>query len=135
MIIFTNGCFDQIHIGHIRLLRFCHDICLRESPFGFNFIIGLNSDESVRRLKGPDRPKYPVAIRKEVLENMWNVHEVIIFEEDTPLELIKRIKPDIIVKGGDWKPEDIAGYGIAEIRLFPLVKLEGIKISSGKEGT
>ena len=66
---------------------------------------------------------------------MWNVHEVIIFEEDTPLELIKRIKPDIIVKGGDWKPEDIAGYGIAEIRLFPLVKLEGIKISSGKEGT
>ena len=123
MIIFTNGCFDQIHIGHIRLLKFCHDICLKESPFGFNFIVGINSDESVRRLKGPDRPVYPLQYRVEVLESICYVNWIEVFEEDTPLELIKRIKPDIIVKGGDYKPENVVGNEYVEVRIFPLVKL------------
>ena len=123
MIIFTNGCFDQIHIGHIRLLKYCHDICLRESPFGFNFIVGINSDESVRRLKGPDRPKYPLAIRKEVLKSICYVSQVRVFEEDTPLELIKEIRPNIIVKGGDYKPEEVVGNEYAEVRIFPLMGL------------
>ena len=133
MIIFTNGCFDRIHVGHIRLLKYCHDICLRESPFGFNFIVGINSDESVRRLKGPDRPVYPLQYRVEVLESICYVNWIEVFEEDTPLELIKRIKPDIIVKGGDYKPEDVVGKEYAEVRIFPLVELEGIKISGSKE--
>jgi len=123
MIIFTNGCFDRIHVGHIRLLKYCHDICLRESPFGFNFIVGINSDESVRRLKGPDRPVYPLQYRVEVLESICYVNWIEVFEEDTPLELIKRIKPDIIVKGGDYKPEDVVGKEYAEVRIFPLVGL------------
>ena len=123
MIIFTNGCFDRIHVGHIRLLKYCHDICLRESPFGFNFIVGINSDESVRRLKGPDRPVYPLQYRVEVLESICYVNWIEVFEEDTPLELIKRIKPDIIVKGGDYKPENVVGNEYVEVRIFPLVKL------------
>ena len=118
MIIFTNGCFDEIHIGHIRLLRYCHDLCLRESPFGFNFIVGLNSDESIKRLKGPDRPLYPLKYRIEVLESIYYVNWVEVFEEDTPIELIRRIKPDIIVKGGDYKPEDVVGYGLAKVIIY-----------------
>ena len=123
MIIFTNGCFDRIHVGHIRLLKYCHDICLRESPFGFNFIVGINSDESVRRLKGPDRSVYPLQYRVEVLESICYVNWIEVFEEDTPLELIKRITPDIIVKGGDYKPEDVVGKEYAEVRIFPLMEV------------
>jgi D-beta-D-heptose 7-phosphate kinase/D-beta-D-heptose 1-phosphate adenosyltransferase len=96
---------------------------LRESPFGFNFTVGLNSDESVRRLKGPDRPVYPLQYRVEVLESICYVGWVEVFEEDTPLELIKRIKPDIIVKGGDYKPEDVVGKEYAEVRIFPLMEV------------
>jgi rfaE bifunctional protein nucleotidyltransferase chain/domain len=135
MIIFTNGCFDQIHIGHIRLLKFCSDIGRRESQFdGWEFIIGLNSDESVRRLKGKDRPIYPLKYRIEVLESICYVNRIEVFKEDTPKRLIQYLHPDIIVKGGDWKPKDIVGYGLAEIRIFPLMELEGVKISGNKEG-
>ena len=136
MIIFTNGCFDQIHIGHIRLLKYCHDICLKESPsimdrilsslvvrHRWNVIVGLNNDNSVRRLKGDDRPKYKVEHRKEVLKSIKYVDQVFIFEEDTPLELIKNLRPDIIVKGGDYKPEEVVGNEYAEVRIFPLMGL------------
>jgi len=129
MIIFTNGCFDKIHVGHIRLLRYCHNIGLRESPFGFTFIVGLNSDESVKRLKGPDRPMYPLRYRREVLESIRYVDKVVVFNEDTPLKLIKLLNPDIIVKGGDYKPEEVVGNEYAEVRICPLVELEGVKIS------
>ena len=129
MIIFTNGCFDRIHIGHIRLLKFCHDICLRESYLSPVVIVGLNSDVSVKRLKGEDRPKYNQNHRKEVLDSIRYVFRVFTFEEDTPIELIRLVRPDIIVKGGDYKPEDVVGFGLAEIRIFPLVELDGVKIS------
>jgi len=135
MIIFTNGCFDRIHVGHIQLLKFCSDIGRRESSFdGWEFIIGLNSDESIRRLKGPDRPVYPLKYRIEVLKSICYVNRIEVFKEDTPIKLIQYLCPDIIVKGGDYKPEDVVGYGLAEIRIFPLVELEGVKISGSKEG-
>jgi len=118
MIVFTNGCFDQIHIGHIRLLRSCSRIGV--------VIVGLNSDASVKRLKGEDRPVYKVGHRKEVLESMRYVDRVLIFEEDTPLELIKNLRPDIIVKGGDYKPEDVVGKEFAEVLIFPLQDTRGI---------
>ena len=97
---------------------------MRESPFkGWNFIVGLNDDESVRRLKGEDRPVYKVEHRKELLESICYVGQVMVFTEDTPLELIKRVKPDVIVKGGDYKPEDVVGKEYAEVRIFQLVNL------------
>ena len=94
--IFTNGCFDIIHRSHLELLRFCKS--------RGKVIVGLNSDESVKRLKGASRPIFTQEDRKFVLENLECVDEVIIFEED---------------KGGDYKVEDIAGHDIAEVVLFP----------------
>jgi len=105
-IIFTNGCFDVLHRGHIELLKFC-------KGFG-KVVVGLNSDESIRRLKGPRRPVFKYHDRKFMLESCKYVDKVVIFEEDTPLELIKSIKPDVIVKGGDYKKEDVVGSDICE---------------------
>lgn len=113
-LIFTNGCFDLIHVGHIRLLEFAASLG--------TLVVGLNSDASVKRLKGPSRPINPVSERKEVLNAIKYVSEVIIFEEDTPLNLIKKLSPRALVKGGDYKPEDVIGYGITEIIIFPLVQ-------------
>tara|TARA_R100000700_G_C3039778_1_gene64370 strand:- start:13 stop:414 length:402 start_codon:yes stop_codon:yes gene_type:complete len=104
--IFTNGCFDVIHRGHIELLKFC-------KGFG-KVVVGLNSDESIRRIKGPRRPVFKCADRKFMLESCKYVDRVVVFEEDTPIELIKKIKPDIIVKGGDYKKEDVVGNDICE---------------------
>jgi D-beta-D-heptose 7-phosphate kinase/D-beta-D-heptose 1-phosphate adenosyltransferase len=101
-IIFTNGCFDLPHIGHLQLLKFCKSL-------GGKVIVGLNSDESVKQLKGDQRPINNISIRKEFLEALPWVDEVIIFNEDTPLNLIKQIKPHIIVKGGDYTPETVVG--------------------------
>jgi D-beta-D-heptose 7-phosphate kinase/D-beta-D-heptose 1-phosphate adenosyltransferase len=112
-LIFTNGCFDLIHVGHIRLLEFAASLG--------TLIVGLNSDASVKRLKGSTRPINPSNERKEVLQAIKHVSEVIIFEEDTPLDLIKKLSPRILVKGGDYKPEEVVGYGLTEIRIFPLV--------------
>ncbi len=117
--VFTNGCFDILHIGHIKLLESC-------KSHGSKLIVGLNSDESVKRLKGKSRPFNSENARKEILENIESVDEVIIFEEDTPYELIKKIQPDIIVKGGDYKSEDIIGKDIVEanggrVEIFPFI--------------
>lgn len=101
-IVFTNGCFDIIHAGHVDYLE-------KAKSLGDFLIVGLNSDSSVRRLKGKDRPVNPQEHRKRVLEGLKAVDMVIIFEEDTPEKLIKEIKPDILVKGGDWKIENIVG--------------------------
>lgn len=101
-IVFTNGCFDIIHAGHVDYLE-------KAKSLGDFLVVGLNSDESVRRLKGQSRPINPVNQRKRVLEGLKAVDLVVVFEEDTPERLIKEIKPDILVKGGDWKIENIVG--------------------------
>tara|TARA_R100001163_G_C5064186_1_gene201697 strand:+ start:1641 stop:2039 length:399 start_codon:yes stop_codon:yes gene_type:complete len=113
-IVFTNGCFDIIHRGHIELLKFCKSI-------GDRVIVGLNSDCSVKRLKGEARPINSQDDRSQILKSIKYVDEVIIFEEDTPLMLIKQVQPDIIVKGGDYQKEDVVGKGIAEVIIFETI--------------
>jgi len=112
-LIFTNGCFDVIHVGHIRLLEFAASLG--------HLVVGLNSDSSVKRLKGPNRPVNSEFDRSEVLRSIKYVKQVYIFEEDTPLRLINQLKPNIIVKGGDYSPSEVVGHGLADIRIFPLV--------------
>ena len=109
-IIFTNGCFDILHRGHIELLEFC-------SSMG-KVVVGLNSDESVKRLKGSQRPINKQDDRKYLLESCKFVDRVIVFHEDTPLNLIKKIKPNVIVKGGDYKAKDVVGSDIAKVVIF-----------------
>ena len=106
-IVFTNGCFDILHPGHIHLLAACNEL-------GGRIIIGLNSDESVKRLKGKSRPINNQQSRATLLAATQFTDAVIFFEEDTPENLIKAIKPDVLVKGGDWKKEQIAGAGFVE---------------------
>lgn len=101
-IVFTNGCFDIVHVGHLALLN-------EAKSLGDYLIVGLNSDASVKRLKGEERPINNQENRQFFLENIKAVDEVIIFDEDTPLELIKTIKPDVLCKGGDWQPSQIVG--------------------------
>ena len=102
-IVFTNGCFDLLHKGHIDLIK-------KSFSFGDILIVGLNSDDSVKRLKGEDRPMQNEIERKNALLNTGYVNEVYIFDDDTPLELINLIKPDILVKGGDYTPNEIVGF-------------------------
>ncbi len=113
-IVFTNGCFDLLHLGHVRYLR-------EAGKLGDILIVGLNSDASVKRMK-PQRPINEELHRAEVLAALEMVDYVTIFSEDTPYELIKTIKPDVLVKGGDWKIEDIVGSDIvADVRSLPYV--------------
>ena len=113
--VFTNGCFDILHRGHLELLWFCKSI-------GDNVVVGINSDKSVKRLKGERRPINNQADRKFFLESLECVDKVVIFEEDTPLLLINDIMPDIIVKGGDYKPENVVGNKISKVVIFDYVK-------------
>ena len=114
-IVFTNGCFDILHVGHIRYLK-------EARALGDVLVIGLNSDKSVSVIK-PGRPVNPQGRRAEILAALEMVDYVTVFDEDTPYELIKLLKPDILVKGGDWKKEDIIGSDIAkETRSLPYVK-------------
>ena len=101
-IVFTNGCFDIIHAGHVDYLE-------KAKALGDFLVVGLNSDDSIRRIKGSCRPINPQEYRKKVLEALKPVDLVVIFEEDTPERLIKEIRPDVLVKGGDWKIENIVG--------------------------
>jgi rfaE bifunctional protein nucleotidyltransferase chain/domain len=110
-IIFTNGCFDILHRGHIELLKYCAEI-------GDRVIVGLNDDESVRRIKGDNRPVNPELDRKFVLESCRYVDQVMLFTEDTPYELIKKVQPDVIVKGGDYSVEQVVGRDLCEVRIF-----------------
>ena len=117
-IVFTNGCFDLLHKGH-------RDLIKKSFSFEDILIVGLNSDDSVKRLKGEDRPMENEVERKNALLNTGYVNEVYIFDDDTPLELIKLIKPDILVKGGDYTPNEIVGYEEVtslggEIKIVPL---------------
>ncbi len=104
-IVFTNGCFDIIHAGHIDYLSKAKDL-------GDILFIGLNTDDSVRRLKGENRPVNDENARAVILAAMQFVDAVVLFDEDTPYELIKIVQPDILVKGSDYKPEDIVGADI-----------------------
>jgi rfaE bifunctional protein nucleotidyltransferase chain/domain len=101
-VVFTNGCFDILHAGHTRYLR-------EARKMGDALILALNSDSSVRSIKGPMRPIVPEAERAEVVASLDSVDYVTIFDELTPLELIEFLRPDVIVKGGDWSEKDIVG--------------------------
>lgn len=115
-VIFTNGCFDVLHKGHIDYLR-------KSKELGDKLIVGLNSDESVKKLKGMCRPINNQEDRKAVLEALEFVDEVIIFNSDTPYELIKHVEPDIITKGGDYKTkEEVVGHDIAEVVIIPYLE-------------
>jgi len=121
-VIFTNGCFDLLHAGHI-------DSILAARALGDRLIIGLNSDESVTRLKGEGRPVYKAGDRAKMLEALEAVDAVVIFEQDTPKELLSRIRPAVIAKGGDYTPDMIEGGEYAdEIVILPLI--EGYSTSS-----
>lgn len=102
LIVFTNGCFDIVHVGHIHLLK-------QAKRMGTKLIVGLNSDLSVSRLKGPSRPLNNQADRLLVLNSIRYVDQVIIFDEDNPLDLIMKINPNVLVKGSDYTKDNIIG--------------------------
>ena len=114
-IVFTNGCFDLLHRGHVEYLA-------ASRRLGDVLIVGVNSDESVRRLKGPERPVVSQANRLHVLTTLRSVDYVVLFEEDTPVDLIRRIRPDILTKGGDYLGQQVPGAEYAgQLHLIPYV--------------
>jgi D-beta-D-heptose 7-phosphate kinase/D-beta-D-heptose 1-phosphate adenosyltransferase len=106
-IVFTNGCFDILHVGHVRYLK-------KARSLGDLLVIGLNNDASVRALKGPSRPLNGEKDRAEVLGALAFVDKIVIFSEGTPEKLIHAVRPDFLVKGGDWKKKDIVGSAFVE---------------------
>lgn len=106
-IVFTNGCFDLLHQGHVTYLA-------QAASLGNRLIVGLNSDSSVQKLKGSHRPIQDEKSRALIMASLHVVSAVIIFSEDTPLELIQQIQPDILVKGGDWEPAKIIGADLVK---------------------
>ena len=106
-IVFTNGCFDIIHAGHVSYLNEARQL-------GEILFVGLNSDVSVRKIKGNSRPIVNECDRRFVLENLKSVDFVEIFDEETPYKLVKCVRPNVLVKGGDWKVENIVGHDIVE---------------------
>jgi D-beta-D-heptose 7-phosphate kinase/D-beta-D-heptose 1-phosphate adenosyltransferase len=109
-VVFTNGCFDLLHPGHVGYLEEARSL-------GDALVVGVNTDASVRRLhKGPGRPVNPEGDRARVLAALACVDRVVLFDEDTPLELITALQPDVLVKGGDWRPEDIVGREVVLAR-------------------
>jgi len=129
-VVFTNGVFDLVHPGHVEVL----DQARRE---GEVLIVGLNSDASVRRLKGPERPIRTAAERAVVLAAFEAVDAVVVFEEDTPLALVERLQPDVIVKGGDYAPDTIVGADVVtrrggRVTVVPLVPDQSTTAIIGK---
>jgi rfaE bifunctional protein nucleotidyltransferase chain/domain len=116
-IVFTNGVFDLLHPGHVRYLQAARRL-------GDALVVGLNSDRSVRANKGPERPITPEAERAEVVMALECVDAVAIFDEETPAEIIKRIQPDVLVKGADWGPDNIVGRDMVEARGGVVVRME-----------
>jgi D-beta-D-heptose 7-phosphate kinase/D-beta-D-heptose 1-phosphate adenosyltransferase len=108
-IVFTNGCFDLVHAGHVRYLEAARGL-------GDVLVVGLNDDASVRRLKGPGRPILPLAERAEVLAGLAAVDHLVAFADDTPLALIETLVPDVLVKGADWAADDIVGREVVLAR-------------------
>lgn len=119
-IVFTNGCFDIIHAGHVTYLA-------QAKALGDVLILGLNSDASVKRLKGDNRPINNEQDRALVLAALSSVDYVLIFEEDTPYNLIKLVQPDILVKGGDWQPSEIVGSDLVLARGGEVLSLKFVE--------
>lgn len=115
-VVFTNGVFDLIHPGHIRYLAEAHRL-------GDALIVGVNSDRSVRSVKGPGRPVTPEAERAEILSALAAVDAVVVFDEETPHEVISRIQPDILVKGADWAMDAIIGRDVVEAHGGRVVRI------------
>lgn len=115
-IVFTNGCFDLIHKGHIALLK-------GAKKEGDILIVGLNSDDSVRKLKGEGHPIFPFSERAEIIASFQMVDFVTIFKEETPYKIISELKPDVLVKGGDWGENKIVGRDIVESNGGKVVRI------------
>ena len=108
-IVFTNGVFDLLHRGHVEYLE-------EARALGDRLVVGVNSDASVRRIKGPERPLVPAAERAEIIAALACVDLAIVFDEDAPERLIREVRPDVLVKGGDWTPDRIVGREFVESR-------------------
>ena len=101
-VVFTNGCFDLLHGGHVHLFKFAKSL-------GDVLFVAVNDDASIQRFKGPQRPIFPMVERLEILSALESIDYLIPFSEDTPLRMIETLLPDVLVKGGDWKPEEVVG--------------------------
>ena len=119
-IVFTNGCFDILHSGHIEYLA-------QAANLGTKLIIGLNSDASVKRLKGENRPVNDENARALALASLIFVDEVILFDSDTPYDLIDYVQPDVLVKGGDYNPEEIVGYDIVKAKNGKIITIDFVE--------
>jgi rfaE bifunctional protein nucleotidyltransferase chain/domain len=119
-IVFTNGCFDIIHRGHIELLS-------RAADLGQKLIVGLNTDASVKRLKGEERPLQDENSRSLIMAGFGFVDLVVLFQQDTPFELISIIKPQVLVKGGDYKAEEIVGYDVVTANRGKVVTINFVE--------
>ena len=117
VVVFTNGVFDLLHPGHVRYLREARGL-------GDSLIVGVNSDRSVRANKGPDRPVNRAEERAEIVRALGVVDVAVVFDEDTPLNLIMSIRPDVLVKGADWEADSIVGRDVVEARGGRVVRLE-----------
>lgn len=115
-IVFTNGCFDLMHPGHLATLHHARDLA---GPFGA-VVVGINDDESCKRLKGDNRPILDQDARAYMLVSLRYVDHVMTFSEDTPLQLIEALRPDYVVKGGDYDPLNVVGKHVAKISIAPL---------------
>ena len=113
IVVFTNGCYDILHCGHLRTFQYARSI-------GNHVVVGINSDYSVRQIKGSGRPIIGENERKEMVESIRYVDDVIIFNDLTPLSLIEEIKPDIIIKGEDWKDKQVIGSHMAAVKFVPI---------------
>jgi D-glycero-beta-D-manno-heptose 1-phosphate adenylyltransferase len=125
-VVFTNGCFDILHLGHVEYLE-------QAAQLGDKLVIGLNTDRSVNALKGPERPVNPEYARALVLASLGFVDAVCLFDEDTPLDLIKKLSPDCLVKGGDYVPETVVGAKFVEEKggkVFIIPLTEGFSTTS-----
>jgi D-glycero-beta-D-manno-heptose 1-phosphate adenylyltransferase len=120
IVVFTNGCFDVLHRGHIIYLA-------KAAAQGDILIVGLNSDASVKRIKGPSRPLQDEQSRALILASLHFVSKVVLFDEDTPYNLIKKVQPDILVKGADYKPEEIVGYDIVKAKGGKVVTIDFVE--------
>ncbi len=127
--VFTNGCFDILHSGHVKLLEQCRQA-------GDSLVVGLNSDGSVGRLKGPGRPIVPQDQRAQVVAALESVDYVVVFDELDPLAVITALVPDVLIKGGDWTPDTIIGRDVVEAaggRVFAIPLMDGVSTTAISE--
>jgi len=120
-VVFTNGCYDLLHVGHLRLLK-------EARKQGDVLLVAINTDDSVRRLKGPSRPIMTQQERAEVLAALEMVDAVTFFDEDTPEQILRKVKPDVLVKGGDYRFEEIVGHDFIPAyggKVIPLLLVDG----------